>query len=95
MIFSNTRFSTGEINTSNIIVMADTKGQCYVVASNSRLIKIIGLFCRISSLYRFLLQKRPMILRSLLVESTPSHSRRSDDDDCFCCCSRRQSVELK
>jgi len=37
----------------------------------SRLLKIIGLFCRISSLYRALLQKRPIILRSLLIEATP------------------------
>ena len=48
IIFEYTIFDRG--NTSTIIVMADTKGQCYGVATISRLIKIIGLFCRISSL---------------------------------------------
>jgi len=43
----------------------------YGVATSSRLLKITGLFCRISSLYRALLQKRPVILRSLLLEATP------------------------
>jgi len=43
----------------------------YGVATISRLLKIIGLFCRIASLYRALLQKRPMILRSLLILATP------------------------
>ena len=33
----------------------------------SRLLHIIGLFCRISSLYRSLLQKRPIILKVLVV----------------------------
>jgi len=42
----------------------------YAVATISRLLKIISLFCRISSLYRSLLQKRPIILRSLLIEAT-------------------------
>jgi len=44
------------------------------VASISRLLKMVGLFCRISSLllfYRALLQKRPIILRSLLIVATP------------------------
>ena len=43
----------------------------YGVATISRLFKIIGLFCRISSRYRALLQKRPVILRSLLIVATP------------------------
>jgi len=43
------------------------------VATISRLFKIIGLFCRISSLYRALLQIRPIILRSLLIVATPYH----------------------
>jgi len=44
----------------------------YGVASMNRLLKIIGLFCRISSLFnRALLQKRPIILRSLLSVATP------------------------
>ena len=36
----------------------------------SRLRRITGLFCRILSLYRALLLKRPIILRSLLI-ATP------------------------
>jgi len=43
----------------------------YGVATISRLLNIIGLFCRIWSLYRALLQKRPIILRSLLIVATP------------------------
>jgi len=42
----------------------------YGVATISRLLKITGLFCRISPLYRSLLQKRPIILRTLLIEAT-------------------------
>ena len=34
---------------------------------------IIGLFCRISSVFRSLLQKRPIILRSLPIAATPYH----------------------
>ena len=42
------------------------------VAAISRLLRIIGFFCRIQSLfYRSLLQKRPVILKSLLIEATP------------------------
>ena len=33
-------------------------------------LKIIGLFCRIYLFYRALLQKRPKILRNLLIEAT-------------------------
>jgi len=40
------------------------------LATIHRLLKMIGLFCRNSSLYRALLQKRPIILRSLLIEAT-------------------------
>jgi len=43
----------------------------YGVATISRLLKIIGLFCRISPFNRSLLQKRPIILRSLLIVATP------------------------
>ena len=43
----------------------------YGVATMSRLLKMIGLFCRISSLYRALLQKRLIILRSLLIVAGP------------------------
>jgi len=43
----------------------------YGVATISRLLKMIGLFCRISSLSRALLQKRPMNLRSQLIVATP------------------------
>jgi len=42
---------------------------CSGVTTISRLLKTIGLFCRILSLYRALLQKRPIILRSLLVDA--------------------------
>jgi len=41
------------------------------VATISRLLKIIGLFCRIPSVYRALLQKRLIILKSLLIVATP------------------------
>ena len=43
----------------------------YEVASISRLLKIIDLFCRIWYFYRALLQKRHIILRSLLIVATP------------------------
>ena len=43
----------------------------YRVATISRLLKITGLFCKIQSLYRALLQKRPTICRSLLIVDTP------------------------
>ena len=42
----------------------------YGVAMVRRLLKIIGLFCRISSLYRPLLQKRPIILSILRTKAT-------------------------
>ena len=43
----------------------------YWVATISRLLKIIYHFARISSFYRALLQKRPVIWRSTLVVATP------------------------
>ena len=43
----------------------------YGVATVSRIDKIIGLFCRISSLYRALLQKRLIILSILPTKATP------------------------
>jgi len=45
----------------------------YGVSTISRLLKIIGLSCRISSLLWALLQKRPIILRSPLIVATPYH----------------------
>jgi len=39
----------------------------YGVATISRLLKILGLFCRDHLFYRALLQKRPIISRSLLI----------------------------
>jgi len=43
----------------------------YGVATISRLLKVIDLFCGISLFYRAVLQKRPLILRSLLIVATP------------------------
>ena len=43
----------------------------YVVATISRLLKIIGLFAEYSLFDRDLLQKRPTILRILLIIATP------------------------
>jgi len=45
--------------------------QVYGVATISRLLKIIGLFAESSLFYRALLQKRPIIYRSLLNVATP------------------------
>jgi len=53
------------------LLSISTQVEGYGVATNSRLLKIIGLFCRISSFYRALLQKRLMISRSLLIVATP------------------------
>ena len=45
---------------------------CYGVATISRLLKIIGVsFAEYHLFCRALLQKRPVILRSLLIEATP------------------------
>ena len=44
---------------------------CYGVATIRRLLKITRLFCRILSLHRALLQKIPIVLRSLLIVATP------------------------
>jgi len=43
------------------------EGEHYGVTTISRLLKIIGLFCRIYLFYRAVLQKRPVIIRSLLI----------------------------
>ena len=43
----------------------------YGVATISKLLKFMGLFCENSLFYRALLQKRPIILRSLLIVATP------------------------
>ena len=54
---------------SNVLKkMTMTFVSAYGVAMISRLLKILGLFCRISSFYR---QKRPVILRRLLIVGTP------------------------
>jgi len=45
----------------------------YGVATISRLLKITGSFAESSLFYRALLQKRPTILRSLLIVATPYH----------------------
>ena len=45
----------------------------YEVPTISRLLIIIGLFCRICLFYRILLRKRPIILRSLRIVATPHH----------------------
>ena len=44
---------------------------CYGVATISRLLKIIGLFAGYGLFYRSLLQKRPIIWRSLIGAATP------------------------
>jgi len=43
----------------------------YGMPTISRLFKKLGLFAEYSLFYRALLQKRPVILRSLLTEATP------------------------
>jgi len=45
------------------------------VATISRLLKITVSFAEYSLFYRVLLQKRPIILRSLLIEATPYQKR--------------------
>jgi len=42
----------------------------YGVATISRLLKIIGLFCKQPYTRDYILQKRPIILRGLLIEAT-------------------------
>jgi len=45
---------------------------CYVVASLGRLLEMIGLLCREYSLfYRAFLQKRPILLRGIIIVATP------------------------
>ena len=48
-----------------------TQIYAYGVATISRLLKIIGLFCKRALLKRLILQKRPRLLRSLLILATP------------------------
>jgi len=48
---------------------------CHWVATISRFLKIIGLICRIQSIYRALLRKRRVILRSLLIVANPYETR--------------------
>ena len=43
----------------------------YGVATTSRLLKIIGLFCERALKRDYILQKRPLILRSLRIVATP------------------------
>jgi len=52
----------------------------YAVATISRLLKITGLFCRISSDFSALWQKRPIIWRGLLIGAT---SYETCDTTCF------------
>jgi len=52
-------------------VMLSIMMSYYWVATISRVLQIIGLFCRISLFYRALLQKRRIILGSLLIVATP------------------------
>ena len=54
-----------------ILCAGNINGARYRVATMSRRLKIVGLFCRIQSLYRALLQKKPMITRSLLLVASP------------------------
>ena len=59
-------------NTNEFITLdCPNHRQHYGVARISRLLKSLGLFCRISLFNRALLQKRPIILRSLLIVATP------------------------
>jgi len=62
------------IDMSDIYAYIDVCGYIsmsrYGLATISRLLQIIGIFCRMSSLYRALWQKRPIILRSLLIVAT-------------------------
>jgi len=51
----------------------DDQNDQYGVATISRLLKNIGLFCRICLFYGALLQKKTIILRSLLMVATPYH----------------------
>ena len=54
----------------------------YGVATNGRLLRIRGLFCRNTLFYGALLQKRPIILRSLLIVAIPyEHARDLSSDD--------------
>ena len=49
----------------------DDEIRCYGEATISRPLKMMGLSCKYSLFYRALLQKRPIILRSLLIVATP------------------------
>ena len=46
----------------------------YGMATTSKLLKIIGLFCRIKALLQGSLATEPMILRSLLIVAAPYQS---------------------
>jgi len=54
-------------------------GRCYGVATISRLLKIISLFCRISSLLQGSFAKETYIVRSLLIVASPY-----ENDSFFC-----------
>jgi len=49
----------------------ETEEGHYGVDTSSRLLQIIGLFAEYSLFYRALLQRRPIILKSLLIVATP------------------------
>jgi len=61
----------GRFGVSNVRTGQESCEFWHEVATMSRLLKIIRLFCRISSVSRALLQKRPIILRSILIVATP------------------------
>jgi len=46
-------------------------GCVYLLATIRRFLKIVGLLCRIYLFHMTVLQKRPVILRSLLIVATP------------------------
>jgi len=60
---------------------APMKVNYYWVAEISRIDQIIGVVCRISSFYRALLQKGPVILSILPIEATPYAITCSNGDD--------------
>jgi len=55
----------------DIDLYKNTKYRPYGAATVNRLLNIIGLFCRISSLLQGSIAKEPIILRILLIVATP------------------------
>ena len=58
----------------------------YGVATSSRLLEIIGLFCRIQSLLQGSFAKETKILSSLLLEATPQVCKYKRTYACACTC---------